>query len=362
MTIAAGRLESCPKIMTFGPCGGVKVDGSCEVSPHPCIFLETPTVRWADASASSAPRSLSLSEREFRSPSLSTRDEPSAGRTIFPIQMRLSQRDLVIADFPGRALDTRSTIECAEALAGSVDAVLAGDSGDARVQFSPTWRAHLIRSAGVLPWTGLNCRDRNRVALEGELAGLAEVGVAGIHCVTGDHTLTGQRPDAKPVFDVDSTELAALAASAGHLVSVGESPLTPPTSSRAARLLEKQHAGASICFVNHAGGAEPVAEFIADARALGVTMSFIPCVPVILDRGSAELMLTFTTLVLPPGYLEGILSARDTRCAGISAAVALSREMLEIDGVTGVNLSGGPSGGDRVRFARDVAEIAREIR
>lgn len=324
--------------MTFGPCGGVTFDGSCEVSPHPCLFLETPTIRWTD-------------------------DRPQGIlRPETPIQTHLAQGDLVVADFPARAVDTTSTLECAEALAGSVDAVLAGDSGDARVQFSPTWRAHLIRSAGVLPWTGLNCRDRNRVALEGELAGLAQVGVAGIHCVTGDHTLTGQRPDAQPVFDLDSTELAALASAAGHLVSVGESPLSPPTERRASRLVEKERAGADLCFINHAGGTEPVAAFIADARTLGVSLPFIACVPVILDRGSAELMLSFTTLVLPPGYLEGILAAPDTRLAGISAAIGLSREMLNVEGVVGVNLSGGPAHGGELDFARDLAEIAREIR
>lgn len=351
MTIAKGRLEACPKDMTFGPCGGVEFDGSCEVSPHPCVFLDTPTVRWDDAPT---PRPI----RSRSGEKLPTDDLAAASAIL----QRLEQTTLVVADFPARALDTQSTLECADALAGSVDAVLAGDSGTSRVQFSPTWRAHLIRSAGVLPWTGVNCRDRNRVALEGELAGLAEVGVAGVHCVTGDHTLTGQRPDARPVFDVDSTELAALARAAGHLVSVGESPLAPPTSRRASRLLEKQHAGAQICFVNHAGGVEPVAAFVADARALGVSMAFIACVPVILDRGSAELLLSFTTLVLPPGYLEGILAAPDTRAAGIEAAVALSRDLLAIDGVAGVNLSGGPAPGGELEFARDLAEVAREIR
>ena len=352
MTLVGDRLDSCPKSMTFGPCGGVKFDGSCEVSPLACVFLETPTVRWAESVPPSATRPGPVGGLTDRA----TLIGPAGG-----LRDRLAQRALIIADFPGRALDARSTIECAEALAGSVDAVLAGDSGTSRVQFSPTYRAHLIRSAGVLPWTGLNCRDRNRVALEGELAGLAEVGVAGVHCVTGDHTLTGQRPDAQPVFDLDSTELAALASASGHLVSVGESPLTPPTSRRAARLLEKQHAGAEICFVNHAGGAEPTATFIAEARMLGVTMSFVPCVPVILDRGSAELMLSFTTLALPPGFIEGILSATDTRAAGVAAAVALSQQMLALDGVAGVNLSGGPARGGELEFARDLALVAREL-
>jgi hypothetical protein len=182
-----------------------------------------------------------------------------------------------------------------------------------------------------------------------------------VHCVTGDHTLTGQRPDAAPVFDLDSTELASLARAAGHLVSVAESPLVPPIARRPERLIEKERAGAEICFVDHAGGIEPVREFIGAARALGSGMRFIPCVPVVLDTGSAELLLSFTSLVLPPGYLDGILSASDPFAAGIDAAVALSLAMLEIDGVVGVDLSGGSTRGEEVRFTEALATIGERI-
>ncbi|MFT4136834.1 methylenetetrahydrofolate reductase [Microbacterium sp.] len=273
----------------------------------------------------------------------------------------IATRPVIVADFPARALDARSIAECAAALRGSVDAVLAGDHGSARVQFSPTYRAQLIARQGLAPMLGVNCRDRNRVALEGELAGLAEVGVAAVHCITGDHTQTGSRPDAMPVFDLDSTRLAALARAAGHLVAVAEAPATPPVQHRPARLIEKERAGAELCFVNHCGGAEPVRRFIAHARALGSQAGFIPCLPVIVDEGSAALLRSFTTLVLPPGYVDGILSRRDVRRAGIEAAVALGRELLRVDGVVGVDLSGGAARGAETGYARAVAEIAREL-
>ncbi len=328
------RLLECPKHMDFGPCGGVNFDGSCEVSPSRCVFLDLPTVRWA---GETAPVSAS------------------------PMRELMRTRQVVVADFPARALDAASIAECGGILAGQVDVVLAGDAGNARVQFSPAYRSRLIRASGVEVWSGLNCRDRNRVALEGELAALADVGVAAVHCVTGDHTLTGDRPDAAPVFDLDSTELAALARAAGHLVSVGEAPATPPVDRRPDRLLEKMRAGAEVCFVNHAGGVAPVREFIDRAQQLGVAMAFIPCVPVVVDQESAALLESFTTLVLPEGYLARILAAADPFVAGISAAVELSRGLLEIEGVRGVNLSGGTSAGREAWFAEALATISREL-
>ncbi|MBU1587241.1 MAG: methylenetetrahydrofolate reductase C-terminal domain-containing protein [Actinobacteria bacterium] len=343
-------LLECPKHMEYGPCGGVEFDGTCEVSPHRCVFLDLPTVRWHGvASVEPAGHSDPV---------------PAAPVSSGAVEMRalMATRPVVVADFPARALDAASIAECGAILAGRVDAVLAGDAGSARVQFPPAYRASLIRAAGLQVWTGFNCRDRNRVAMEGELAALAHVGVAGVHCVTGDHTSTGQRPDATPVFDLDSTEAASLARANGHLVSVAEAPATPPVDRRPDRLLEKFRAGAEVCFVNHAGGAAPVASFVARAQDLGATMAFIPCIPVVVDRESAELLRTFTTLVLPDGYLERILDAADPFAAGIAAAVELGREFLAIDGVTGVNLSGGAGPGREAWFAEALGRISDELR
>ncbi len=273
----------------------------------------------------------------------------------------MSSRPIVVADFPARAIDAASIVECADLMRDSVDVVLAGDAGNARVQFPPAYRAALMMAAGLQVWSGFNCRDRNRVAMEGELAALAHAGVAGVHCVTGDHTATGQRPDAAPVFDLDSTQTAALARAFGHLVSVAEAPATPPTERRPERLLEKMRAGAEVCFVNHSGGAAPVAEFIARSTALGVDMAFIPCVPVIVDRGSAELLKSFTTMVLPDGYLDRILDAADPFTEGIAAAVELSLDLLRIDGVAGINLSGGAAPGRSAWFAEALARVSREL-
>jgi 5,10-methylenetetrahydrofolate reductase len=346
---------SCPKTMEYGPCGGVELDGRCEVADHACVFLDVSTVRWHGVVA--------------REPARSSDPVPDAAASVGALAMReaLATRQVVVADFPARALDAASIAECAGILAGNVDAVLAGDSGTARVQFPPAYRAHLIQAAGVPVWAGFTCRDRNRVAMEGELAALAHAGVAAVHCVTGDHTLTGSRPDAVPVFDLDSTEAASLARAAGHLVSVGESPAAPPTERRAARLVEKAAAGAEVCFVNHAGGVEPVRRFILHTRQLleiqelDAELAFIPCIPVVVDRASAALLLSFTTLVLPEGYLERILAADDPFREGIAAAVDLGRGFLDIDGVRGVNLSGGAGPGREAWFAEALATISREL-
>jgi 5,10-methylenetetrahydrofolate reductase len=343
--------------MAYGPCGGVEFDGTCEVATHACVFLGSATVAWHGlVDDPLAPDAVAHTSTPDPLP-VPTVSSGSAG-----MRELLATRPIVVADWPATALSAESIAECAAAMVGSVDAVLTGDSGVARVQFPPAYRAHLIQSTGLAVWAGLNCRDRNRVALEGELAALAHVGVAAIHSVTGDHTLVGSRPDAGAVFDLDSTELAALGVAAGHLVSVAEAPASPPVEQRPARLLEKERAGAELCFVNHAGGVEPVRTFIEATRTLGSALGFIPCIPIVIDRESAELLLSFTTLVLPAGYLEEILTASDVRAAGIAAAVDLGRGFLAIDGVVGVNLSGGSTPDRSVEFAEALAQIGSLLR
>jgi 5,10-methylenetetrahydrofolate reductase len=341
---------SCPKSMEYGPCAGIAFDGTCEVADHRCVFVDLPTVGWHGVRTD---RPLGASDPV---------PAPVQSAGADPMRALLEAGRVVVADLPARALDAESIRECGEILSGRVDAVLAGDSGAARVQFPPAYRATLLQQAGLTVWTGINCRDRNRVAIEGELAALAHVGVAGIHSVTGDHTATGGRPDARPVFDLDSTELASVARAAGHLVSVAESPAAPPTERRADRLVQKLRAGAEVCFVNHAGGADAVRRFVAEVRELGAEPHVIACIPVVTDRESAELLASFTTLVLPEGYLQRILAAHDPYTEGIAAAVELGERMLALDGVSGVNLSGGPGPGRESAFAEALATIGERLR
>ena len=70
-----------------------------------------------------------------------------------------------------------------------------------------------------------------------------------------------------------------------------------------------------------------------------------------LDTGEVEFRV-----FLPDGYIENILASSDPRAAGISAAVTLCESLLRIDGVVGVNLSGGPQGGEEASYARALAE------
>jgi 5,10-methylenetetrahydrofolate reductase len=343
---APARLMStlaCPKHMTYGPCGGVTGDGRCETGQLDCPFLTAPLPLW--------PLSREDPADEVDAALVEAGPNPRASE----LGARLQRGGVIVADFPARALDSESLRQCAAALEGA-DAVLLGDAPAHRVQFPPSYRARMVQDLGVTAWVGLNARDRNRVALEGELAALSDTGVAAVHCVTGDHPSQGSRPDAAAVFDVDSTQMAAMAGGRGFIISVGESPAAPPVACRPERLLSKERAGATVCFVNHCEGPAAVARFVRGSRELGSTAAMIACVPLVCDAGSAATLATFAGTATQTDQYARVLTAADPRAAGIRLAVELGRRMLETGLLAGINLSGGPADGEELAYAEALAE------
>lgn len=347
---APARMAACPKSMTYGPCGGVNGDGTCEVAPTPCVFLQRDLpIRWAGDSTGPRARGAQSSPE-----GVST----LAGRELLAVAKR---RPLVFTGFPVRAMRSDAVGPTADALADSTDAVLSGDAGRSRVQFPPSYRAALITATGLRLWMGFNARDRNRTALDRELFSLRSLGVAGVHCVTGDHTETGDRPDARPVFDLESTTTLPRAAALGLLTSFAESPAAPPVSERGARVAEKQRAGGRLCLTQYAGDAGEVAEFVELCRAAGADAPILPGVPLVVDQNGAALLASFHAAKLPQGFVERLFAARDVRAEGIRLAVEYGRALLETGVVGGVVIAGGARPGAEAEYAADLATVAREL-
>ncbi|MDQ8045511.1 MAG: hypothetical protein AAGC46_12030 [Solirubrobacteraceae bacterium] len=333
----------CPKHMVFGPCGGVQPDGSCEIGGA-CAFVGDGA---AAAPAVEAPAPVSL--------------RPAAEQ----VRLLMQRRQIIVADLPSAGPDVELERRLASALAGSVDAALLGDSPWARLQLPPSLRASLVAVEGLRPWPGLNCRDRNRVALEAELVALAATGVGAVHCVTGDHPLAGhaargtQAPEA--VFDLDSTQLASLAAARGLVVSVAESPSAPPVRDRPARAAAKARAGASIVYVNHAGNHDELVDFIARTRERSPDLRIVVCVPMVLSDGGARRLAEFLPGASLPASLLAPLDAPNPAAAAIAAAVDRASSCLAIDGVDGVDLSAPPAAGEELVVADALATVGREL-
>ncbi|MGY1659709.1 methylenetetrahydrofolate reductase C-terminal domain-containing protein [Geodermatophilus sp. SYSU D00705] len=330
------RRPGCPKRMVFGPCGGVRADERCEVAEHRCVFLDEPAPAWPGTPRSATPPPGSVLERAGAAP-------------------------LVLSDLSVPPFDRTALRRVVGVLGPVSDGLLAGEHAN-RPDLPPTLLAAEVLDAGGRPWTTLACRDRNRVVLEQEVAGLAAVGVGAVLCVTGDARGPGVRPGVTQVFDLDGPRLTELAAAAGLPVAVPESPAAPPVHLRPARVADKQRAGAQVCVLNHVRTPVQVARFVAAARAAGATLPFVAAVAVYTDEHSARVLQRFPGLQVDDDAVARVLAAADPRAAGIATAVAEARALLAVPGVVGVNLSGLASADGEDAGAQVKAEVAATIR
>ena len=108
---------------------------------------------------------------------------------------------------PPDSADPQAVYDRALVLASVCDAINATDASGANVHMSSVGVCALLTRAGYEPVMQVSCRDKNRIAIQGDLLGAAAMGVRNVLCLTGDGVQAGDQPEAKPVFDLDSLTL-----------------------------------------------------------------------------------------------------------------------------------------------------------
>ncbi|MEJ2889617.1 methylenetetrahydrofolate reductase C-terminal domain-containing protein [Actinomycetospora aeridis] len=339
----------CPKHMVFGPCGGVRADGACELDAAlPCPWV-------GDDGTEPVP------VRPWPGASVGLREGLEGGLSAAGLLARAQRAPVVLTDLSVPSFDREALRSATEIIAPVSDAVLSGDIHH-QPTFPPTYMAAELRAVGAHPWMTLTCRDRNRVVLEQELAGLAALGVEGVLCVTGDIRGPDVRPDATQVFDLDATRLCHLAATAGLAATVAITPSAPPRDARLRVLAGKQRAGATLAISNHVADPAELDAFLRDGREHGADLPVLGAVAVFTDEAAADSLLAFPGLAMDPARVAAVLESPDPVAAGIDAAVAEAEALLAVPGVVGVNLSGRASSAGHLEAAEVQAEIARRVR
>ena len=107
--------------------------------------------------------------------------------------------------------DPAALIARARRLSDFVDAIHVTESPGLRPLGSPLLTALLLRQAGMEPVLHMNCRNRNRVALQGELLGAATAGISALLLRRNIPMRVGRVARKHAVFDIGARELIAAA-------------------------------------------------------------------------------------------------------------------------------------------------------
>jgi methylenetetrahydrofolate reductase (NADPH) len=245
-----------------------------------------------------------------------------------------------------------------------VDAVSVTDNAGAHAYASALAVSALIREAGAEPIMNLACRDRNRLALQSDLLGAALHGVENVVCVTGDDVTSGDEPEARRMFDLDSPQLLSLATTmqAGTFLSgrridpptrfflgAVENPTAPPLEYRAERAQKKVRAGARFFQLQVVFEAAPVEAFLARAASLGLCeqTSFLPSICIVRSARQLRYMAEHVAGVVVPADVlaacEAVpLEGQREHCLELTASLA--RSLLALPWTSGLHLIplGGP--------------------
>ena len=105
---------------------------------------------------------------------------------------------------PPKGYDFTEQVEVAQLLKGKVHGVNVTDMQSACLKASSLGLCVHLKQAGLEPIIQITGRDRNRMAIMGEILSAASFGIDTMLALTGDHPVVGDCKQSKPVYDLDS--------------------------------------------------------------------------------------------------------------------------------------------------------------
>ena len=108
---------------------------------------------------------------------------------------------------PPKGCDVSKMEHHIELLKDQVHALNVTDNQSSVMRYPSLGGALLVKEHGGEPILQMTCRDRNRMALQGDLLLAHSRGIRNVLCLTGDAVPVGDHKTAKSVFDLDSAQL-----------------------------------------------------------------------------------------------------------------------------------------------------------
>lgn len=260
---------------------------------------------------------------------------------------------------PPDSADPEEVYQAALVLSEVCDGINATDGSGAHCHMSSVAICALLTRAGYAPILQVSCRDRNRIAIQGDVLGAAAMGVTNVLCLTGDDVTAGDQPEAKRVFDFDSIQLLRtikimrdeamflsgrkLTTPPSLFLGAASNPFVPPFDWRPYRLAKKIEAGADFIQSQYCFDVPHFRQFMQKVRDLGLHEQtfFLVGVGPLRSEKAAEFMRTKVPGVhIPDAIVERLRKTPKAkkREEGKRICVEIIQQVRQIEGVSGVHV------------------------
>jgi methylenetetrahydrofolate reductase (NADPH) len=273
------------------------------------------------------------------------------------LQARLQSGDFVVTAeiTPPVSTDAAEFLGRAMPLKGLATAVNVTDGAGAKVHLSSLAAAHFLVQNGIEPIFQMTCRDRNRLALQGDILGAEALGIRNMLVLAGDDPKAGDQPEAKPVFDLDSRKLLAMADSmrrtrklpsgtpiAGKLdifLGAADVPIDPPSGWEPKGLRAKLDAGADFVQTQFCMDTGVVRRYAARLLEAGIgTPILIGVAPIPSARSARWMREKLYGTLVPDTIVSRLEKASDPKREGRRICIEVLQELADTPGVAGAHV------------------------
>lgn len=258
---------------------------------------------------------------------------------------------------PPDSADPADVFDAAQPLGEVADAINATDASGANCHMSSIGICALLTRAGYSPVYQISCRDRNRIAIQGDVLGAAALGVSNVLCLTGDGVGVGDQPGAKPVFDFDSLSLLRTIRTmrdtgvflSGRKITrppllflgAAENPCVPPYDWRPDRLVKKIEAGAEFIQTNYIYDIPLFERFMARVRDMGADKRVFIIAgvgPLASAKAARWMRSNVPGIHIPDPLIARMEGAANPSEEGKRICIELIQQLRGIEGVAGVHV------------------------
>ena len=258
----------------------------------------------------------------------------------------------ITAEIPLRAYSPVSEVLArAKELWPFVDGIQVTETLQEQGQLSAVATAAFLLSEGIDPITRLDCRDRNRRALQQDLVGLKALGVSSLILNRGNPSQDQGALEGKPVFDVNCRDLISMASEVGEerlhgaarefMIGTSASVFSPKPDWKAGLLHTRAKAGARFLQTHPCFSVSMLRRYMQRLVDLRLTWNFAVIVTLAPLPGMAfarwQLEHARGTVV-PKNIARELEAATDPEKAGIAICARQMGEIAAIPGVSGINL------------------------